>query len=1333
MLSNFDSAVGASEVAMNSFGSASRENAAYLDSIEGKMAGLTAQFEAFFTKGISSGAVKTILSFATSILEVVNALGGLQTFIPVLVTFAGIFIGNQFPNAVNNLKNSFTSLIEPFKNIPVAIKAATSAFSSLRSVGEGTFSSLASGVGAFSRVMGVGGFLGILSAGISIFSALSAHASQVRAEQQQKAEELRQKESELTNTLGEQLAQYRELAAQKKNAESDEERVAINKQLSELQGKIVDSIGDEAAGIDLVNGKYEEQSQILGGIYSKRLANNSTYLQAQIVEAEKGLKEAQTASVEATGSALRQFRQVFGDEWGKMWDNNAPVEEQISKLSLMLNKLRQAEGAGMDVSDALGAVATKLSNLQEAQDKVNTAQDAYIEAIKKEGIEALTQMGAAEIKNAKDYDNLVKTINSSDFSIGNKSIEESRKILLNLAESEYAPKFKDSLAQMRNALNAEGDEIEAGAQGISDRVTAALKIEPETAHLANMSKGYEQLMKNLAEGNRGAQTQELMSIFFGDNWYADFNGDWELAEKTARERYESFYKFIKDGDYSKLGDLITKAGVSPDIASVDAAGNIMIKNAEKLAQAFGIPQEALSALLEAYKQTGGVIEYDFDSLMSKASELGLVVDDNGKKLLMLGADAQTAMNMTDVEFYNFIEQAKAAGVEILDLQSSTQAWTDLLTQQKIISVDATTGQATAKLSDLVAFLSKMGFTSSEISEIIKKVNIKTDVSDENGNTPLEKIDEEIAKAKEASDVELKALLHVDVDSEDAQKDLTTVEGQFNDVRKMPNIVKTVTIAIKVTGPGAGNPSYDDVVNNYLSKVKGSWTGTPPTGAPKNELSWLGEKGPELVTDKHGRNAYIAGEHGAELGYLHKGDVVYNAQDTRDIFSGDGTIDGVSPIDNNWSAPGVKKKGSGKKSSKKSRSKSKSKSKSSSASKQTSDAAKKALQRQKENYEDALDYINDLADKEIKALEKQKKKEQEYWDAKIKALQKQNEELDKQLELEEALESLAKAENTRVRIYREGKGFVYESDIGAVNEAQKNLDEVRRKQAYEKELEDLQNQKQASEDKYDEKIQYWEDYKDLWQEAADSYENNQKRLIAQQIFGVNEEQKNWEKRLGNLKSFISQYNSILQQLDDNYISPGKSSGGGSSSTKSSGTLKKGSKGDNVKALQNALNSLGYGNLAVDGVMGTQTINALKKFQKDSGLSADGVFGSKTQSALSAKGFASGSSCIPRNMIGRINESGSELYIPPQQNILAPLSRGSGIVPHTLAQNLMEIGQYHPSQWLSMMGANNNLGAAETNNCFNFEKLVLPNVKDASSFVNTLKNNFMSTAIQVGSLR
>ena len=150
------------------------------------------------------------------------------------------------------------------------------------------------------------------------------------------------------------------------------------------------------------------------------------------------------------------------------------------------------------------------------------------------------------------------------------------------------------------------------------------------------------------------------------------------------------------------------------------------------------------------------------------------------------------------------------------------------------------------------------------------------------------------------------------------------------------------------------------------------------------------------------------------------------------------------------------------------------------------------------------------------------------------------------------------------------------------------------------------------------------------------------------------------------------------------------------------------------------------------MGSKTVAALKRFQKDSGISADGIVGTNTRNAFAAKGFASGSSYIPRNMIGQINEDGSELYIPPEQNILAPLSKGAGIVPHTLAQNLMEIGKYHPSQLLNASAVSNK-DSISKNNYFNFDKLVLPNVTNAESFVSTLKNNFMSTAIQVGSFR
>lgn len=59
-----------------------------------------------------------------------------------------------------------------------------------------------------------------------------------------------------------------------------------------------------------------------------------------------------------------------------------------------------------------------------------------------------------------------------------------------------------------------------------------------------------------------------------------------------------------------------------------------------------------------------------------------------------------------------------------------------------------------------------------------------------------------------------------------------------------------------------------------------------------------------------------------------------------------------------------------------------------------------------------------------------------------------------------------------------------------------------------------------------------------------------------------------------------------------------------------TLKKGSKGENVKRLQSFLNW--YGNiLTVDGIFGDATENAVKAFQKDQGLTVDGIFGAQSR--------------------------------------------------------------------------------------------------------------------------
>lgn len=70
-------------------------------------------------------------------------------------------------------------------------------------------------------------------------------------------------------------------------------------------------------------------------------------------------------------------------------------------------------------------------------------------------------------------------------------------------------------------------------------------------------------------------------------------------------------------------------------------------------------------------------------------------------------------------------------------------------------------------------------------------------------------------------------------------------------------------------------------------------------------------------------------------------------------------------------------------------------------------------------------------------------------------------------------------------------------------------------------------------------------------------------------------------------------------------------------------KLGSRGDEVRRIQNKLKSLGFFNGAVDGIYGVKTQRAVRDFQKSVGITADGIAGQKTLLYL---GLGSGTSSV-----------------------------------------------------------------------------------------------------------
>lgn len=195
------------------------------------------------------------------------------------------------------------------------------------------------------------------------------------------------------------------------------------------------------------------------------------------------------------------------------------------------------------------------------------------------------------------------------------------------------------------------------------------------------------------------------------------------------------------------------------------------------------------------------------------------------------------------------------------------------------------------------------------------------------------------------------------------------------------------------------------------------------------------------------------------------------------------------------------------------------------------------------------------------------KEEERIENEINRLKEENDELEQQLEYKQLLDNLAKAQQTRLKVYKEGQGFVYTQDQSAISEAQKALDEWlrkkklddqikqledqrdRQKKIYDQQVEnldnlkddcdelydqmnkDLEEYKNQVEKRWDDQINYYKNWLKSFENGINEYENQQNRLLALEKTGIDFEQQGWQTRLSNLSSFVESYKAKLAELEE----------------------------------------------------------------------------------------------------------------------------------------------------------------------------------------------------------
>ena len=388
------------------------------------------------------------------------------------------------------------------------------------------------------------------------------------------------------------------------------------------------------------------------------------------------------------------------------------------------------------------------------------------------------------------------------------------------------------------------------------------------------------------------------------------------------------------------------------------------------------------------------------------------------------------------------------------------------------------------------------------------------------------------------------------------------------------------------------------------------------------------------------------------------------------------------------------------------------------------AQKEALEQQKSDYETAINYVIKQIDKEIDKLQDLRNQTEQYYDDKIDALNDANDELERQIQYEQLLNNLAQAKDKQLYVFQNGQ-FQYVQDVEAIASAQAELDAYERDEALRKEVENLETLKEQALASIDEQIEGWEQYKEEWESVTTQYQEQQDKLLAEQVLGIDMEQANWETRLANVQSFVDQYNSILSQLNSGTTISSTSNavgGGGANITSGSGGWSgiahdNSSNSDRDEVIKNNTSTGKGRDYLAEAIAAADKGDIDKAYallnERDKKLDAQGrnsaggvnkeesrdIINTHLDGYVTSK-HATGTLSAPGGL-SLVGERGPELRV---------LNSGDGIIPADATRNLWDWAAYSPKDFMGRMGSDN---------IFHIGNIALPNVTDAKSFVNGLK--------------
>ena len=672
--------------AMNSSGTAQEKYTAYMDSIQAHLNQLTTTWQEFVLNLDQSGTFNGLIDAASNLIKILDTL--LNKFglfknlgIPVIfATLAGtltskavpaltkvLSIFEKVPNAINKFNDGFENTGSILNALSFVVTGSVSGFKNMKVEAEaagGMLTFLASG--AESAQIAMTALTATISAGVAIITALISIYQNQRAEQERILELSRDNAQEYANQntqIQSLISEYTEINEKLKEHSMNSEEVATSKdRLAEIQENLNSLYGDEKTNIDLVNGSYEDQIEILKNL-------NKENARRFVGENTKGYEQAKKQNE-------RNNKIVLGKTDNIPDLMNAPrtpaqvAVEVAPKLDLkddVLQKLKDElkEKLGDKIDFTAGVISLDVDS-SEAEESLNTFMDTVEDFSEKYGVE-LSDLSESALKAFSNF----------DFD----AIEQNNQLILQYELSQIMS--SDKLGESyHNLLLAVNEYNEAILSGDPEKIEETKnKLDETQASMGNFAEEYpavyEYIMDLIADTSEKTSDAISGAGEAASDTLSDLSDD--ITDKIDISSVVDALEDVEDSDidsdiFDDLVDGAEDAGISVEdlVDKFVEVGDIAPEVGDKIKSAFHT--SALNDLQQELQNTMGqmaAFDSNWDTLTSAVEEFNQAGSLSAATLQSLSNNnllqyLQLSANGLEIDRQAFLNNAEAAKAKAIE-------------------------------------------------------------------------------------------------------------------------------------------------------------------------------------------------------------------------------------------------------------------------------------------------------------------------------------------------------------------------------------------------------------------------------------------------------------------------------------------------------------------------------------------------------------------------------------------------------------------------------------------------------------------------------------------